>query len=110
MAGLAVLDNVLDLDHDLQEEYEDTEEEEEEEDVHYYELERIVTDCVQQTELSLAWDVMSCHGVYLSKFLRVHHALRNWLIGLQGCGDAGWLGENLLTSEIVTIYSQGHLR
>ena len=73
MAGLAVLDNVIDLDHDLEEE----EEEEEEEDPcdHYYELKRILTDCVQQTDLSLAWDVMSCHGDYLSKFLRLHHAL-----------------------------------
>ena len=77
MAGLAVLDNVIDLDHHLQdtEEEEEDEEEEEEEGDHYYELERILTDCVQQTDLSLAWDVMSCHGVYLSKFLRVHHAL-----------------------------------
>ena len=74
MAGLAVLDNVIDLDHDLQDSEEEEEEEEEEGD-HYYELERILTDCVQQTDLSLAWDVMSCHGVYLSKFLRVHHAL-----------------------------------
>ena len=74
MAGLAVLDNVIDLDHDLEDEDDDEEEEDAACD-HYYELERILTDCVQQTDLSLAWDVMSCHGVYLSKFLRVHHAL-----------------------------------
>ena len=75
MASLALIDNVLDIVEDDYNDHEEEEDEEEDNVVDYYNMERIITDCVTQSDLSLVWDVMSCHSVYLSSFLRTHHIL-----------------------------------
>ena len=75
MASLALIDNVLDIVEDDYNDHEEVEDEEEDNVVDYYNMERIITDCVTQSDLSLVWDVMSCHSVYLSSFLRTHHIL-----------------------------------
>jgi len=80
MAGLAFcLDNFIDLNGERGDDYDDDVEEDEDDDFvdnytrHSKDLEMIISDCVG--DLTGVWDVMTCHSIYLSTFLRTHHIL-----------------------------------
>ena len=77
MASLALIDNVIDLheEKDSDDDYEDETEDDIDSAVNMFDMERIISDCLSQTDLSAVWDVMSCHSVYLSSFLRTQHIL-----------------------------------
>ena len=74
MASLALIDNVIDLQEDTQSDVDDEFDNEDESET-FYDMERIIADCVSSSDLNAVWDVMSCHEVYLSSFLRTHHIL-----------------------------------
>ena len=74
MASLALIDSVIDLQEDTQSDVDDDYENEDESET-FYDMERIIADCVSSSDLNAVWDVMSCHEVYLSSFLRTHHIL-----------------------------------
>ena len=74
MASLALIDSVIDLQEDTQSDVDDDYENEDESET-FYDMERIIADCVSSSDLNAVWDVMTCHEVYLSSFLRTHHIL-----------------------------------
>ena len=74
MASLALIDSVIDLQEDTQSDGDDDFDNEDESET-FYDMERIIADCVSSSDLNAVWDTMSCHSTYLSSFLRTHHIL-----------------------------------
>ena len=74
MASLALIDNVIDLQEDTQSDVDDDFDNEDESET-FYDMERIIADCVSSSDLNAVWDTMSCHSTYLSSYLRTHHIL-----------------------------------